>query len=204
MIGNFARAAVAVTALVALPGVAQAGTTTATANVTMQVGSQCTLTGANVHLGSFKTTDTWGTVGAKHGSINVLTYSSGTVGKESLNYGSVTCDLGLPWSLSIKGTNTGTYAGAIKITLNGKVSVMYPGIKRVGTVSQADTSSMSFPGTGVQAWNSNVTGVGTGTAQDLIGNITVSYSSTGVTATSTTALGAVGSGTDTMTYTLTF
>lgn len=38
---------VAFLAIAALPSAAWAGTSTATANVTMQVGSQCTLTGAN-------------------------------------------------------------------------------------------------------------------------------------------------------------
>ena len=204
MVWNFIKAAIAAAAVAALPGVAQAGTTTASATVTMQVASQCTLSGANVHLGSFKTTDTWGTVGAKHGSVNTLTYTTGTAGLESLSFGSVTCDPGLPWSLSIKGTNGGFNAvGAIKITLNGKVSVMYPGIKRVGGVQLSDSNTY-FVGTGVQAWSTNVSQVGTGAAQELRGNITVSYTASGVTGTQAVALGAVGSGSDALTYTLTF
>lgn len=204
MVRFLSKAAFGLAAFVALPSAAQAGTTTASATVTMQVASQCTLSGANVHLGSFKTNDTWGTVGAKHGSVTVLNYAVGTVGQESLSFGSVTCDPGLPWSLSIKGTNGGFNAvGAIKITLNGKVSVMYPGIRRVGGVQLSD-SSPYFLGTGVQAWSTNVSQVGTGAAQELRGNITVSYTAQGVTGTQAVALGAAGSGSDTLTYTLTF
>lgn len=68
MVRNFIKAAMAAATFAALPGIAQAGTSTATANVTMQVASQCTLSGATVYLGAFKTTDTWAAVAAKHGS----------------------------------------------------------------------------------------------------------------------------------------
>lgn len=187
----------------ALPSAAHAGTSTATATVVMQVGSQCTVTGANVHLGSFKTTDTWATVGEKHG-YNFLGFTSGTAGSESLNFGSITCDSGLPWTLTIKGTSSVlTATGAIKITLNGKVAVLYPAVKRIGAYTLSDSSS-SLPGTGVQIWQTSAWGNGTGAPQDILGNVTVAFGILGVTATPSTALGSVGSASDTLTYTLTF
>lgn len=200
MVRNFIKAAMAVATFVAVPGIAQAGTRTATANVTMQVASQCTLTGATVYLGAFKTTDTWGTVAAKHGVATFGTYTVGTAGQESLKFGTVTCDTGLPWNLTIKGTANGTGAGLIWITVNGKFVLMYPGIKKVGTKTIADSGLWS--GTGQQVAQSPVYETGTGAPQDLFGNVTLNFS--GSTATSTTPLAVVGNASDTLTYTLTF
>lgn len=203
MLSNIAKTAIAAAAFAALPGAAQAGTTTTTANVTMQVASQCTLSGATVYLGAFKTTDTWGAVGAKHGNISGPTFTAGTVGGQSLKFGTVTCDAGLPWALTIKGTGNGTALGSIMITLNGKFSIMYPAIKRVGTVTVNDSNS-SWTGTGQQVWNSPLYSTGTGAAQDLMGNVTVSLFGAGATAYATTVLGAAGTGSDTLSYVLTF
>lgn len=206
MVRFLSKAAFGLAAFVALPSAAQAGTTTASATVTMQVASQCALTGANVHLGSFKTTDTWLTVGAKHGYLLSFTYTPGSAGQESLNFGSVTCDAGLPWTLLIRGTNSASgSSGGIKLTLNGKVAVMYPAIKRVGGVVMSDVGPMSFAGTGAQVWASSASSTGKGVAQTLLGNVTLSFNTAhGTTVTSGTAMGNVGSATDTLTYTLTF
>lgn len=204
MVENFARAAIAAAIFIAVPGVAQAGTVTATANVTMQVGTQCTISGANVHMGSFKNTDTWGTVGAKHGSY-VYVYTGGTAGKQSLYFGSVNCDAGLPWSLTIKGSSTGSQTlGAIRLTLNGKTAVMYPAIKQLGASIVSDSMSAFFPGTGNQVWSTALSGIGTGAPQDMYGNITVSYTAAESNITSSTVLGPVNSGSDSLLYTLTF
>lgn len=205
MVRNLIKAAMAAATFAALPGIAQAGTSTATANVTMQVGTQCVVSGANIHLGSFKTTETWGTVGAKHGSYVFNVYTAGTAGKESLHYGSVTCDLNLPWTLTIKGTATATGSvGAVKLTLNGQTAVLYPAIKRVGSVSLSDNMPSYFPGTGAQVWQIAAQGTGTGTQQDLYGNITLTYSAIETTVASTTTMGAPNTGTGSLTYTLTF
>lgn len=57
MIKNVSKVAIVAAALVALPGIAQAGTATATATgtATLTVINQCTVTGANVNLGSYMT-----------------------------------------------------------------------------------------------------------------------------------------------------
>lgn len=203
MFKDVVKAIAATATFAALPSVAHAGTSTATANVSMQVGGQCAVTGANVHLGSFKTTDTWATVGDKHG-YNLIGFTSGTVGTESLNFGSVTCDPSLPWTLSIKGTSAAIGAtGAIKMTLNGKVAILYPAIKRIGAFTLSDSSS-SLPGTGVQIWQTSAWGNGTGAPQDILGNVTLMFGLLGSSASPSTVLGSVGSASDTLTYTLTF
>lgn len=205
MAKNIIKVAMAAATFAALPGVAQAGTSTATANVTMQVGTQCVVSGANVHLGSFKSTETWGAVGAKHGSYVFNVYTAGTAGKESLYFGSVTCDLNLPWTLTIKGTATGTGSvGGVKLTLNGNTAVLYPAIKRIGSVTLGDSMPGYFPTTGYQVWQNAAPGTGTGAKQDLYGNITLTYSALETTVSSTTTMGVPNTATGSLTYTLTF
>lgn len=205
MLSNFAKTAIAVATFAALPGIAQAGTNAATANVTMQVASQCTVSGADVYLGAFRTTDTWSAVGTKHGYMtNGFTYVQGTAGQESLKFGSVTCDAGLPWRLQIKGTSSNaSNTGAISIMLNGKISIMYPAIKRVGGVVISDSNTY-WPGTGMQVWSNILNQTGTGAPQDLLGNVSVAFYATGTTANPTSTMGWSGSASDTLTYTVSF
>lgn len=204
MIQKFVQVAVATTALVMLPAAAaQAGTSTATANVTMQVANQCMLSGATVYLGPYKSTENWAAVGAKHGSSSLGTYTAGTAGGESLKFGTITCDAGLPWALMIKGTGNGTATGTIMLTLNGKFSIMYPAIRRVGTTTVPDGNS-HYLGTGQQVWSTPLYGTGAGTPQDLFGNVTLMFTGAGSTAYATTPLGAAGTGSDALTYTLSF
>lgn len=205
MVKNFASAMIAGAFLATLPGIAQAGITTTTANVTMQVGSQCSVTGANINLGTYKNTDTWGSVAAVHGWLDTaFSYHSGTAGRESLNFGTVTCDSGVPWSLTIKGGNTTYPTGAINLSHNGKAAIFYPGIKKVGSIYLVDSSPTYYPTTGYQVWQTPVTSSGTGTAQTLLGNVTLIFPSASGTVDSLTALGSSGTISDTLTYTLTF
>jgi len=53
MIKNFSKLAIVAAAAAALPGVAQAGTSTATGTAVINIVSQCAVTGANVSLGSY-------------------------------------------------------------------------------------------------------------------------------------------------------
>lgn len=226
MIKNVSKVAIVAAALVALPGMAQAGTATATGTATLTVINQCTVTGATVNLGSYTTSNTWANVGTALGSFNGANYTVGSLGQEYLNFGSVTCDSGAPYytagsngqeylnfgsitcdsaapyTLTIKGTATGD-AGAIKLTHNGKAATFMPGIKKLGGNLVAD-SNATFAGAGVQVWQTPVAGTGTGTAQALLGNVTLSFAGADTTALATDTLGAAGTASDTLTYTLNF
>ena len=202
MFKNVAKLATAAAAIAALPGVAHAGTSTATGTAVLNVINQCTVTGATVNLGTFTASNTWGQVGAQLGSFSGTTYTAGSAGQEYLNFGSVTCDNGTPYTLSIKGTATGV-AGAIRITHNGKTATFLPGIKRLAGNVVAD-SSATLPGTGAQVGTGTLSGTGTGAAQALLGNVTLSFSATGTTALATDSLGVAGTASDTLTYTLNF
>lgn len=200
MIKNVSKVALVAAALVALPGMAQAGTATATGTATLTVINQCTVTGATVNLGTYTSNQTWANVGAALGSYNGTTYTAGSQGSEYLNFGSVTCDSGAPYTLAIKGTGT---AGFIKITQGGKVVQFLPGIKKVGGVALADSTSI-YPGTGVQVASNALASTGTGSAQTVLGNVTLSFVASGTTALATDTLGAAGTASDTLTYTLNF
>lgn len=190
-------------ALIALPGVAHAGTSTASGTATLTVINQCSVTGATVNLGTFTATNTWANIAAVLGrSDSAANYTAGSAGQEYLNFGSITCDSGAPYTLTIKGTATGA-AGAIKLTHNGKVATFMPGIKKLGGTTVAD-SNATFAGAGNQVWQTGLAGTGTGSAQSLLGNVTLSFSATGTTALATDTLGVAGTATDTLTYTLTF
>ena len=202
MFKNISKLTIAAAAVLALPGMAQAGTSTASGTATLGVVSQCSVTGANVNLGTFTVNDTWQTVGDQLGaSYTMLTYSPGSRGVEYLNFGSVTCDAGTPYSLTIKGTGT-VINETIRLTVGGKTVTLYPAIKKVGATTLADSQG-GFP-VGVWAWLfSGISATGTGAPQALIGNSLLHIVSSPGTLT-TDKLGTAGTFSDTLTYTLHF
>lgn len=199
MFKNLSKATLAI-ALAALPGVAHAGTATATGTAVLNVINQCTVTGANVQLGSFTTTNTWGNVGAALGQYIGTTYTAGTLGQEYLNFGSVTCDSGTPYTLTIKGTSVGT-PGAIRLFHNTKLITLHPAVKKLGGALVAD-SAATLPGTGAQVGSAQLSGTGSGAAQTLFGNVTLNFTLSNVL--TTDALAVAGTPTDTLNYTLNF
>lgn len=204
MRNSIIKAAIAAAAIAALPGAAQAGTATATNSANFVVTNQCSVTGATVNLGSYTTNTTWGQVGGSLG-LRSTGFTAGSKGFEYLDYGSVTCDAGTPYTLTIKGTNAAGNAGTAKMTLNGKTIRLEMGIKKLDGVTLPD-SSTAWPGTGRQVWSSPVSGIGTGNPQALLGNMTVyALNSTDpFYASVIDTLGVVGQYSDTLTYTLTF
>lgn len=186
-------------AIAALPSAAQAGTTTATGTVTFTVSSQCTVTGANISLGTYSTNQTWDDVANALGKLDDnLVYTPGTKGLEYLNFGSVTCDSGTPYTLEILGSDS-----AIQIVHNGKRSQFVPVLKKIGGVTMPDNDP-GLAGAGSIANYSNVASTGTGAPQALVGSAVLYFPMFGSTATPTDTLGVAGVSTDTLTYTLTF
>jgi len=164
MRNNILKLALSAAAIVALPCVAQAGTATATGAATFDVASQCSVTGATVNLGTYTANQTWAQVGAQLGRFTTPTYTAGSLGLEYLNYGSVTCDNGTPYTLTIKGTATGSEPGGITITHNGKTAIFLPAIKKLGVNIVANSHTL-LPNTGAQVSLVQLAGTGTGTAQ---------------------------------------
>ncbi|MFM2300700.1 MAG: hypothetical protein RLZZ84_436 [Pseudomonadota bacterium] len=204
MLTSIAKFSAAALAMAALPGIAHAGTSSATGTTTFGVINQCSVAGASVNLGAFRTTDTWGTVGASLGVFANNTFTAGSRGLEYLNYGSVTCDNAQPYTLSIAGTNPTPNPGGIKLTVNGKVVVVVPAAKKIGANTLAD-SNANLPGMGQLLGAKNVVSTrGTGAAQAVLGSVVISEIFAGTTALLTDALTTSGAYTDTLTYTLRF
>lgn len=203
MLKNFSRAALAAAFLAALPGTAHAGSATATSTASLSVISQCAVNGATVDLGTFRTTDTWATVGAALGThdstINVLTYTPGSRGQEYLNFGSVICNAGTPWTLSIKPA----VGAGIDMRVNGKAMQLSFALKRIGGTVVPDLSG-TFPGVGNFPSLIAIPGTGTGATQTLLGNAMTVYGTPTTTALATDRLTVAGTYSDTLTYTLTF
>ena len=189
--------------IAALPGAANAGTSTATGTANLTVTTQCSVTGANVNLGSYTTAQTWGDVGAALGKHDDASgYAAGSRGFEYLNWGSVTCDNAMPYTLSISGTAS---LGRIKMAVGTKTATFDLYVKKVGTNTVSDTNGTTIPGGGaLMNAGGDVTVLGTGAQQDLLGSVVHARSATDNTAAATDALGTAGTYNDTLTYTLKF
>lgn len=199
----FSKLALAAGALVALPGMAQAGTGTGTASASMNVVSQCSVAGAVVSFGTYKPTQTWYEVGTALGMNNAYgnPYTAGSQGQQSLNFGSVTCDAGMPYTLSIKGTGQ---SGTIKLSKSGWSAVFMQGIKKIGDTTVPD-NHISFPGAGAIQYTGTAAGVGTGATQTILGNASLNFTQNwGTNIYENSTLGTAGTYTDNLTYTLTF
>lgn len=201
MIKNTFGLAIAAAAI-ALPGVAQAaGTSTDTSTASFAVVSQCALTAANVNLGVFTLNQTWDEVAAVHGKYNGTAYTAGTAGAQSINFGTVNCDTGLEYSLTIVGSSTTAEKGAV-LTHGGKTMVLWPTIKKIGATTVADNAG--WAGVGADASSKAVTGVGTGANQTILGALTLQMVTGKSTALGTDKLATAGVVQDTLNYSLTF
>lgn len=203
MIKHVTKVAIVVAALAAMPGAAQAGTASATGTAAFNVTSQCTVTGANVNLGTFNVNDTWAIFGSQVGYwANGNVWKPGSSGFEYLNYGSVTCGSGTPYTLTIRGTGTAPTTYAIRLVIGGKTAYLAPFIKKVGATTLADNGTA--PNAGRMGWaNAGVPGTGTGTAQSLLGSALLDLANSPGTL-DNDKFAVAGTYSDTLTYTLNF
>lgn len=193
-------------ALLATPGLAHAGTSTATGSASMNVLNQCSVTGANVNLGTFTTNNTWADVAAQLGSMQNGNYNAGSQGLEYANFGSVTCDVGTPYTVFIRGSSSedsgNDIIDGLKFTLNGKKVNAWIYIKKIGGVTVADSGF--FRGAGARAFDWGATATGTGSPQTIMGSAPFDFFLGTSTAALTDKLATAGTYSDTLTYTLNF
>lgn len=203
MFKNISKLVIATVSLAALPGVAQAGTSTTSSSVTFQVTSQCAVTGATVNLGSFRTNQTWGDVGDELGIINAVGADPivGTRGKKYANWGSVTCDKDVPYFVKMSGADD---SQRITFTHNGKTVGLLPLVEELG-----GTTAFGKPGEGMAGTSKSLylgfTGIGTGAKQDMLGSAAVRFNVSYTTAVPADLIGGQAATlSDQLTYTLTF
>ena len=123
MIHKASKLALAAAAALCLPAAAQAGTSTDTKAANFTVLNQCSITGANIDLGTFTAQQTWGDLGASIGHLNLGTnaYTPGSRGGASMKLGSVNCDWDVLYTLYIQGSSNDPQANkAIQLTVGGK------------------------------------------------------------------------------------
>ena len=202
MIVRIIKAALVGATLFAVPGMAVAGTSTATGAASFNVTNQCSVTGATVNLGTYLTSQTWAHVAAELGLWN-NSYTVGTRGQEYLTWGSVNCDAGIPFSLNLRGTSAHPWVpGGLRFTVGGAVLHFNPYVKKIGQTTIPDSpGSPSGAGAYIGQTNAPATAVGTGGPQEIRGSVTYNAAASGNLSSALTATGAF---TDTLTYTLNF
>lgn len=206
MFMKFTKVAAAAATLAALPGVAQAGTATASGTATLNVISQCSVTGATVNLGTYTVNNTFQDIANQLGytASPVSTPTLGTNGYDALVWGKVNCANGTPYQLQIKGT---TANSGVKIDIAGKTAHLVPIVKSLGGVNVPQTPG-GWDGWGAVSNGPGATysaaGVGTGVDQEIRGSAPIYFGMSGMTALATDKLAVAGSYTDALTYTLNF
>ena len=212
---RFKNGALAI-ALAAFPGMAQAGTSTATGAASLNIVNQCSVAGANVDFGTFTANDTIADVTAVNGRWDMtgggVLYTIGTRGIEYAEWGSVTCDNGTPYSITIHGTgNYLSTPNAVQFIWQNQSGsrvglVMDILVKKVGSDIAPDTE-MEYPGAGTIVSRQPVAGIGTGAPQPIRGSAIFNFLGVG-DATGTYYVQSEklvpGAYTDTLTYTLNF
>jgi hypothetical protein len=200
-----ATLAVAAVALGAVPQTAwAAGESKATGTSALQVNNQCAITGANVDLGTYFTSNTWATVANRlgydaDGVTPDTSYHPGALGFEYLDFGSVNCSVKVGYTLQIGGTGS---RGTVQMPMNGKVGSFWVALKSIGGSVLTDSDNSSFGGAGVVMVlpAAAAKGTGTGAEERLKGSvILLAYSSISLTDKLT-----AGRYTDTLNYAITF
>ena len=203
---NIPGLALAVLSVIVSPTAAQAGSSDKTGSASFTVVDECSITGATVVLGSFLKGQTWREVSAETGRRG-LEAVIGTRGTEYLTWGSVICDIDMPYTVMIKGSYVGpTAPGGLKFTVGGRTVVFQPFVKKIGDYYVAD-NNLGIGGYGAYSGSLNVSlpgSVGTGKKQAILGNVAFHVGTSGGAAVLDTKLGAAGSFTDKLTYTLNF
>ncbi len=202
---KIALSALATAAALCLPAAAQAGTATDTKAASFTVAGQCSVSGATLDLGSYRTFNNWQDVANVLGYFSSV-YIPGTKGSEYLNYGSVNCVPGTPWSLRIIGNNGGVSSDGVTYyftTASGtKFMRMSMWVKKVGNIVYPDVLPSHNGLGGSPQSNNRIVGTGTGVDQNIIGSVALGFAGTGsVLATDKLVQGRY---VDSLDYTLTF
>lgn len=133
---KFAGCGLAAAAIAAMPSIAHAGTASAIGKASLTVIEKCEISGAAISLGTFRSTDAVEAVGAQLDYAELDgggQYVVGAVAPGSMNLGTVNYELGLPYTIDIKGSEAGQ--GNLRIPLlNGSLYMMAL-VKKVGSAT---------------------------------------------------------------------
>lgn len=175
---KFMASCLAMAASIAGASAASAGTSTASGTATLNIVNQCTITGANVSLGTYRTTDTFQTLANQTGYQDSTTYEivPGTNGVGTVSLGSVTCDNGTPYTISMEGAGS---FGSVDIQMPAGIIELFPMVSKIGDYNVPDGDA-GFNGFGkwaspqmlpVYAEQSPLGTTANGTPQQIKGNV---------------------------------
>lgn len=164
---------IAMAACLAGASAASAGTSSGTGTANMNVINQCTVTGANVHLGTFRITDTVKTVVDQIGYQDGDTYGFvvGANGVGTVPLGNVTCDNGTPYTITMDGNGVG---GSVEIQLPAGILELYPMVKKVGDYvisGYDDPYGIGASQSNLDFHGAQVGTVANGAPQQIMGNL---------------------------------
>lgn len=167
------RSCIAMAACLAGASAASAGTSSGTGTANMNVINQCTVTGANVHLGGFRTTDTVNTVVGQIGyrDLAYRLYHVGTNGVGTVPLGSVTCDNGTPYTITMDGNGVD---GSIEIQLPEGNLKLYPMVRTVGDLVVKRYDGLFGIGAtqaNLDRHNTQILQIADGAPQQIMGNL---------------------------------
>ena len=161
------------------------------------------MTGATVNLGSFNVDSTFKDLGEKLGYTAGPETAVGTDGSESVTWGEVNCESGVPYELTVASS---TSSEDVTIDIAGKTAQLMPLVKSLGGEAVAVTGAGSANDLGVMANASSgaAAGVSTGTVQAIKGAAPLVFSAAGMTASTSDKLLTAGTFTKSLIYSLTF
>lgn len=181
MIGNVKLIWAAALGLAAaiLPFSARAGTSTSTGTVSMLINpGGCEVAGTNIDLGTFQANQTWRSMGERLGYVDENSqWVRSTMGNEYVTFGTILCDVGMPYTLSITGSETDSQVlawwskqGAVRLPLSdGRVVRL---LQTVKTIDGQELNNANWPGMGqTMTGGITVTGVGNAVRQVIRGHM---------------------------------
>lgn len=177
---KFMASCLAMAACLAGASAASAGTSTGTGTATFKVVTKCEISGTTVNLGTFRTTDTLQAVASKIGYQDGNTFEliAGTDGIGTVSMGSVTCDDGTPYTITMDSTG---WSGSLDLGLPGGKTALFPMVKKIGNYVVPDGEPY-FNGFGKWPSSENLPSytdqspvgtTGNGTAQPILGNVII-------------------------------
>lgn len=219
---HFCAAALGLVAI-ASPFSARAGESVASGTVSMMINpGRCEISGQSIDLGVFQQNQTWRDVGERIGYINESNlWVTGAMGDRYATFGSILCDAGMPYSLTITGSSSSPdqvawlpLKGAVRFSLqNGRAVYLIPAVRTLD--GQEVVHNYDWNGMGqTMIEDRPLAGVGAGHPQAVVGHLILgtdlsalpdhSYLPSNGGASLDERIGQSGMLSDTLTYTLTF
>lgn len=170
-------------AVLSLGSAGAANAETTFAHATFSVANKCSVSGAVIDLGIYRATDTVRDVGNRLGyqSDQLDIVIPGATALGAVTYGEVTCDAGMPYTLTITGAAEGNNNARLDLEKGALYLQMM--VRQIGVlpIPNSEIGRNGFGRSANPYWNGGqgIDAIGEGRAQPIVGNvIPVLYQST--------------------------